>query len=315
MGVKQQKDPRFQLLKGSGPRRYMDRATGEVITRGEFERRTAKKEALAAPVVGTGKPMAPPMVARNPLGSQDGAKAANPGTGTGATPEPAGAIPHVVVPPPPPGLVISPGEALAGATRIADAAGEAAQALDSGNAEVANQATPFVALAISGTCNALLPPGFKFLALEPEDLQTVVAPGGRIIARHLPVHIDPLREDGKDAIALLSGLGLCGTQIWNNWRDEQKAKEERRLLEQYYRPTGGPGHHEAAAPLGAGQAGAAAVGQASNAALDGVSRPDPAGGAAHEQQPVEENGFDPDAAISQLYAKHAAKRRGLAAVR
>lgn len=306
MGVRAQKDPRYQLLKGVGPRRYMDKQTGEVITRGEFERRTATK-AMASHVVNVGGPMVGPVVASSSPGTSPGARPASAGTGAGASPAPAGKVPHVVVPPPPPTLSISPGEAMAGITNVANAASEAAAALDQGAAEIANQATPFVALAVAGICQALLPPGFKFMVLEPGDLQTVIAPGGRILARHLPVHVDPLTEDGKDIIALLGGLGLCGAQIWNQFQDQRKADQERKFLEQQYR-LARSGDYEAPtapdvrpAPAGAHEVPAPR--------LDEDVRAAPANGAADGAQSTGQNGFNPDAAIQGLYAKDAAKRQ------
>lgn len=309
--VGRQKDPRYQILKGAGPRRYMDKQTGEIISRSEFERRTTKP--VASHAANTGAPLAGPVVATESRGATRGAMSHTTATAAGATPAPAGKVPHVVAPPPPPTLSISP-EAMAGITNVANAAGEAAAALDQGAAEIANQATPFVALAVAGICQALLPPGFKFLALEPGDLQTVIAPGGRILARHLPVHVDPLTEDGKDIIALLGGLGLCGAQIWNNFVEQRKAEQERKFFEQQYR-LARSGGDAAPAPVGAGQNAPGADEGPPAPAVGAVSGADPAGGATDGAEPARQNGFDPDATIQGLYAKDAAKRQRPRALR
>ncbi len=310
MGVRPQKDPQFKLLKGS-PRRYMDMKTGEVISRSEFERRvaakTAKADATEAPVAAT---MAPPKAAVAPgkaLATKAGARTAKGENGAGTTPEPAKDVPIAkVVPPPPP-----PVQGFLGAVQtVADKAGEAAQALDEGLVDAVPSAVPFLALAVAGICNALLPEKAKFLALPPTDLQTILLPLGRIAARHSPVKVNPLTEDGKDGIALLSGLGVCGATIWDQYQ-EQKRKEleflelvRKQQLERGHISSAATAPHQHGAQNSAGFAQAQGYADGERHTANGAR----AGEA--DRPPAPQDRLDPDAAIAHLYAKHSAMRAG-----
>jgi len=209
MAVKPLKDPRYRPLRlpGTTARRYLDTVTGETITRAEFERRTNPAKVSSDP---SGRATEPAKTQAAPGFTQADQGGGSSGLET---------QPVVEAPPPPP--------VIEAASLIGEKAEALAAAAKKSSDHLANMVADGIAMCVSFMAQATLPDHLQYYALPADAWGKVLRPAGRIVARHMPVHLNA-SPDGEDMVALFNGVMFCFTAVAAN-----KVLYKQQLRERY----------------------------------------------------------------------------------
>lgn len=224
------------------PRRYKHVVTGEIITREEYQRRTAAPPG-ESPIPPDGGAPAPTIRTHTPrknpgapgktqspratlglgaygVGTQD-----TQGTQSYAQADPDGPTPVADMPPPPPGMQA--------ATTMSEVIEETTKQVGAGNTALANIVGEALAMCLELVQDTKTGLEHRWMVLSRKEWERMTKPSMRIAARHLPIEIsqDMNNPDAQDAAELFKGVMYAVTAMWAN---KQVFEREMRKLEHEY---------------------------------------------------------------------------------
>lgn len=252
---KQQKDPRYKPIPGK-LKRWQDVVTGEVLTRTQWEKATARSRSTnntAGSAFSHGKTGAA-RVQNTENASHTATRRTTQEHVQAPEDTTQGPVPIVEAPEPPP--------MVAAAYDVTREAAEVAHAASAGMDRLATKIGQGIAQCASYAAEAFLPAHRSYLVPPEAALRQVTEPGARLFARHSHIQVD-LGPDGDDIGDLFVGVMACITAI-----SVQKIQYENARLQAIhdFEVANGPGSYAAAVAAMRGQApqGASQNGQAQN---------------------------------------------------